>query len=315
MNMHIADAPQRALAFLILQSQRIETEVFQVRYQDIQYPRLVPVDTTGPEWVSGITYFSSDAVGRAAWFSGKAQDVPHAELLREKFETTVSMAAIGYQYDLEELGKAQLLGINLTPDKANGARRAAEEMIDRVAFFGDTSKGYTGVVNNTFVTAGTAAATGTSSGTTFASKTPDNVLADVNGVLSGIHTGSLGVEMADTLLLPYEHMLSLGTRRIDSVSPVTILQWIEQNNIFTRTTGQPLVIRGIWGLETAGSGGTARMVAYRNDASVLKLNMPMPFRFWPAWQTGPMLFEVPGTFRLAGVDVRRPRAMRYLDGI
>ncbi len=65
------------------------------------------------------------------------------ELTREKFETTVAMAAIGYRYDLDELGKAQLLGMNLSADKANLARRVAEEKIEQVAFAGDTAKGFT----------------------------------------------------------------------------------------------------------------------------------------------------------------------------
>lgn len=315
MNMRFQDAPQRALAFLTAQSMRIEPTVYATRYRDIQYPSLVPVDTSGPEWISGVTYYSSDMVGRASWFHGKADDVPHADVLREKFEVGVSMAAIGYDYDLEELGKAMLLGADLRADKANAARRASEEFIDRVAILGDTSKNYTGLANNTSVTAGSAAATGTGSTTTFSTKTPDNILADINGVLIGMFTGTIGAEMADTLLLPYTQLLDLSTRRIDATNQTTILEWIEKNNVYTRQTGQALTIRGVWGLETAGSGSTARMIAYRRAPEVLVLQMPMPFRFLSPWQQGPIRFEVPGIFRLGGVDVRRPKAMRYLDGI
>lgn len=315
MNISFQDALQRSFSFLVGQQTRIEAEVYQIRYRDIQYPMLIPVDTTGPEWIAGVTFFSADGVGLAKWFHGKSQDVPLADIAREKFETSVSMAAIGYEYDLEELGKAQLVGMNLNADKANAARRAAEEFIDRVAFTGDTSKGITGLVNNAAVTSGSAAATGTGSATTFASKTPDNVLADVNAALTGIFTGTYGAEMADTLLLPYEQLLSISTRRIDATNQTTILEWIERNNVYTRQTGQQLLIRGVWGLETAGAGATARMVAYRRDPTVVKLHMPMPFRFLPAYQDGPMLFKVPGIFRLGGVDVRRPKSMRYVDGI
>jgi hypothetical protein len=315
MPISVLDAQQRALSFLTNQANRIEREVYEVRYQDIQYQQLVPVDMTGPEWVNGVTYFSSDAVGRAGWFQGKADDVPHAEVTREKFEATVSMAAIGYDYDLEELGRAMTLGINLQTDKANAARRVAEEFIDRVAIFGDTTKNYTGLANNGSVTAGSAAATGTGSATTFASKTPDNVLADINGVITGGFTGTLGSEMVNTILLPYTQLLDLATRRIDTVNQTTILEWVERNNVYTRQTGQPLLIRGVWGLETAGSGSTARMVAYRRAPEVLVLYMPMPFRFMPAYQQGPLRFEVPGIMRISGVEVRRPKAMRYLDGI
>lgn len=309
------DAPQRALGFLIQQATLIEPTVYATRYQDIQYPSLIPVDTTAPEWIQSVTYFSSDAAGKAEWFSGKAQDVPHVDIVREKFQTTVSMAAIGYRYDLEEINTAIMYGVALNADRAVAARRISEEFIEKVAFTGDVSKGFTGLINNGSVTATTAPADGTGSATTFASKTPDQILRDINGQLSGIFTGTLGAEMADTLLLPYAVMIDLATRRIDAVNQTTILEWIERNNIYTRMTGQALTIRGVWGLETAGASSTARMVAYRRDPSVLKLHIPMPFRFLPVWQIGPMLFEVPGTFRLGGVDIRRPKSVRYLDGI
>lgn len=317
MNAHnMQDAQQVAMSFLIRQASLIEPTVYAIRYQDIQYPTLVPVDTSAPEWIQSVTYFSMDSVGMAQWFNGNAQDVPKVELTREKFETTVSMAAIGYGYNLEELGTAQLLGMNLTADKATAARRIAEEKIENVAFVGDAKKGFTGLVNASTPTATTAPADGTGSATTFASKTPDQILRDINAQLTGIFTGTLGAEIADTLLLPYSVLLDLSTRRIDTVNQTTILEWIERNNIYTRTTGGQLLIRGVFGfLDTAGSGSTARMVAYRRSPEVLKFHMPMPFRFLPAWQTGPIRFDVPGIFRLGGVDIRRPKSIRYLDGI
>ncbi|HEV7258943.1 MAG TPA: major capsid family protein [Bosea sp. (in: a-proteobacteria)] len=317
MNVHITqDAQQAALSFLIRQGTLIEPTVYAMRYQEIQYPALIPVDTSAPEWIQSVTYFSMDGVGQAQWFAGQAQDIPKVALTRDKFETTVSMAAIGYGYDLEELGTAQLLGMNLSADKATLARRVAEEKIDQVAFVGDTTKGFTGLVNASTPTATTAPADGSGSATTFVSKTPDQILRDINGQLTGIFTGTLGAEIADTILLPYSVLLDLSTRRIDTVNQTTILEWIERNNIYTRTTGQALTIRGVFGyLDTAGASSTKRMVAYRRSPEVLKMHMPMPFRFLPAWQTGPIRFDVPGIFRLGGVDIRRPKAVRYLDGI
>lgn len=314
--LNMQDAPQKALGFLIQQGTLIEPVVWQTKYQDIQYPSLIPVDTSAPEWIQSVTYFSMDAVGAMQWFSGKAQDVPNVELLREKFQTGVSMSALGYRYDLEELGTAMMLGMNLNPDKAIAARRIAEEFTDKIAFNGDTSKGLTGLVNNSAVTATTAPADGTGAATTFASKTPDQVLRDINGQLTGIYTGTLGAEMADTILLPYTVLLDLSTRRIDAVNQTTILEWVEKNNIYTRTTGQALTIRGMFGyLDTSGASSTKRMVAYRRSPEVLKMHIPMPYRFLPVWQVGPILFEVPGIMRIGGVDIRRPKSVRYLDGI
>jgi hypothetical protein len=120
--------------------------------------------------------------------------------------------------------------------------------------------------------------------------------------------------MANTILLPVDAMTLIATKRIPDTT-MTVLDFLINKNVYTLQTGQPLMIRAVRGLETAGTGGSGRMVAYRRDPSVLKMHIPMPHRFLPVWQTGPMIFEVPGIFRVAGLEVRRPGAVRYLDGI
>lgn len=314
--MFTQDAQQRSMNFLISQQTLVEPTVYAMKYQEIQYSTLIPVDTSAPEWINSVTYFSMDGVGRAEWFSGKAHDMPNVDLSREKFETGVHMAGIGYGYDLEELGKAQLLGMNLTNDKALLARRVSEEKIEQVAFQGDTQKGFSGLINNANVTATSAPADGASSSRAFADKTPAQVLRDVNTVLIGVYTDTVGTELADTLLLPAASLAELGSRTMSDLNSQTVLEYIRLNNIYTQTTGQPLTIRGVFGfLNTAGTSSSRRMVAYRRSPEVLKMHMPMPFRFLPAYQTGPMRFDVPGVFRLGGVDIRRPKAVRYLDQI
>jgi hypothetical protein len=80
-------------------------------------------------------------------------------------------------------------------------------------------------------------------------------------------------------------------------------------------TGKPLSIFGVRGLETAGAGSTQRMIAYRKDPGVLKLHIPMPHQFMPVFQKGPLRWEVPGVFRLGGLDIRRPAEVKYRDNI
>lgn len=306
---------QAAMSFATNQATRINATVYETRYPDIRYRGLVPVDTTGPEWVASVTFFSMDDVGAADWINAAADDVPLVALTRGKTDTMIHDAGMGYGWNVSELGQAQMLGINLSDRKGRAARRRAEEMTDRVAFFGDAEKGLTGVVNNPLVTVADAAATGTGSATEWASKTPGQVLSDVNSILTGVFTGTNYTGMADTLLLPYAQMHDLGTRQLSENTETTLLAWLRQNNVYTMETGQPLTIRSIRGLETAGDGGTARAVAYRFASDVLVLQMPMPFRFFPVWQTGPFKFDVPGMMRLGGVDFMLPKEALYLDGI
>lgn len=300
---------QAALGFVISQTTHIERQVNEIVYPDIQYPGLVPVDTSASPWAKTVTYFSSDKYGKADWINGNADDVPRAGTELTKFETQIHTAGIGYGYGLEEISQAAMLGYNLDAEDAKAARRAYEEMVDRVALYGDSSKGFSGLVNAPNVTAGSV------TNGSWATATPDKILADVNNQLAGQAQGTLYTALADTLLLPLDSLNLLATRMVSDLSTETILSWLLRNNVYTAQTGQPLTIRGLRGLEKAGAGGTRRMVSYRRDPSVVKLHLPMPHRFLPVFQAGPMRWEIPGIFRLGGVDVRQPLQVRYADGL
>lgn len=315
---YIPDA-QQALGFMVEQASHIEAEVVRISYPDIQYPTLVPIDTSANEWAKSITFFSMDKAGQAAWFNAMSTDMQLADVARTKHEEGVHMAGIGYRYNLEELGQAMMIpGTNLTPEKAEAARRAYEEFMDQFALYGDTAKGAYGLTNNPNVTIVNVADDGTQNSQVdspaWKDKTNAQIIRDVNDVLTGVYTASLTVELADTLLLPIAEMNRLATLQMENTT-MTVLDWIKQHNTYTAQTGQPLMIRGIRGLETAGEGGVGRAIAYRRDPRVVKMHVPMPHRFLPVWQTGPIQFDVPGIFRTAGVEVRRPGAMRYVDHV
>jgi hypothetical protein len=310
------DAQQSAYNFVVNQQTAIEQQIVKIQYPDVQYPDLVPVDAaTGNEWVKSITYYSQDMVGRAEFFHHTALDVPLAELTREKFERGMEMAAIGYRYTLEEVAQAMNTpGLNLTADKAVACRRAYEEFVDNIALRGSTAKNMQGLMNSSIVTATTAPADGAAGATTFASKTNDQIIRDINVTLTGIATGTNWLYYADTVLLPPAVLVGLAGRIIQYTN-ITLLEWIKTYNVLTVQTGRPITIAGVRGLETAGVGQISRMVAYRRDPSVLKMWIPMTHRFLPVWQRGPLVFDVPGIFRLGGIEIRMPAAMRYLDGI
>jgi hypothetical protein len=315
-NAYLVDA-QQALGFVTSQTSYIEQQVYEIQYPDIQYPQLIPIDTSANEWAKSVTYFSMNKVGVAGWFHHHAKDIHIADVERAKFEVGVEMADIGYRWTLEEIGQAMMIpGLNLSADRASAARRAYEEFVDRVALHGDTDKNFAGIIDYPGIPTSIADVhVGPPTGTSWTLKTADEILADVNEALTGMWVDTLQIEMADTILLPLRALALIATKRLNDLSSTTILQWLLQNNIYSFTTGRPLLIRGVRGLETAGTGDTGRMIAYRRDPQVIKMHIPMTHRFLPVWQTGPLVFDVPGIFRLAGLEVRRPQAMRYVDGI
>ncbi|RPH72726.1 MAG: DUF2184 domain-containing protein [Myxococcaceae bacterium] len=313
-NIYSADAAQQALGFLVSQTSYIEPQVVEVQYPEIQYPTLIPVDTAANEWAKSITYFSSDKVGKAGWFHHLAKDIHIADVERSQFEVGVEMADIGYRYSLQELGQAMMVpGTNLTTERASAARRAYEEFVDNLALRGMSDKNFHGIIDYPGITT-VQAAEGAEGSTDWDSKTADEIMADINAILTGMWTSSAQIEYADTLLLPGEAMTILVSKRVPDTT-LTILDFVASKNIVSFQTGRPIIIRAVRGLEDAGTGGTGRMVAYRRDPAVLKMHIPMPHRFLPVWQTGPLVYDIPGIFRVAGLEIRRPGAVRYLDGI
>ena len=300
---------QAALGFVTSQTTHIETTVNQTIYPDIQYPSLTPVDSSAHPFTQSVTYYSADIVGKANWINGNADDIPLAGSEMNQFKTPVFTAAIGYGFGWEEINVAMMLGQNLQATDAMAARRAYEEMVDNVALRGDARKGFNGLINYPGITASAA-----TTGNWNAATDEDLILADINNAILNVASDTLYTSVSDTLLMSNAKVNLLATRRLGDTT-MTVLEFLRKNNTYTAMTGQPLTIRGVRGLETAGATSNQRMIAYRRSPDVLKLHIPMPHRFLPVFQDGPLHWVVPGVFRLGGLDIRRPKEVRYTDGI
>jgi len=307
------DAMQASLGFAQKQTSHVEAGIYALRYPELNYAELVPVDTSAGEFSKSVTYYSMDGAGQAAWLNGNGKDVPNVGAQMNQHETAVHTAGIGYSYGYEEVNQARMLGISLDGEKARIARRAYEEMVYGVALTGDTAKGFEGLYAYTGVPAASVTADGTGATTTWSTKTPDQIIRDVNGLLTGIVTATKETELANTLILPTERFNTIASTRLTDTN-MTILEFIQKANVYTAQTGQELMIRGKRNLLTAGAGSTARMIAYRRAPEVLKMHIPMVHRFFPVQIEG-FQFTIPGMFRLGGLDIRLPKAVSYGDGI
>lgn len=307
-NMNDADT----LGFVQSQMSHIEATVYRRKYPTIQYMGLIPVDTSANPWAKTVTFMSMDGTAKAKFLSANGTDMPFVGLSRNQFQSSIHMAGIGYQYNIEEVAQAQMLGINLSSEDAQLARRGYEEFVDECLLEGNGAKNFEGLINHPSI-AIIVAPNGAAGTATWATKTADEVLADINNALSSVYVDSQSVEVADTLLMGELSFVQIANKRINGTS-TTLLEYIRKNNILTARYGMELKIRVVRGLDTAGAGGTRRLLAYRNDMEVLKAHIPMPFRFLPM-QTVDLMFKVPGIFRFGGLDVRLPGACRYLDGI
>lgn len=313
---------QQALAFVQGQSFKVNQRVYETRYPDWDFGRLVFVDTSGPEWAPGILTYTSDISGQANWQSGYAKDVPLADVSQSQSLRNFQLAAIGYQWNIEEVNSAIQVGSSLPDRRARAARLAYMKFMYDLTLKGSAEKGLGGLINYSGVTATTAPADGTGSVTTWVdedgvgTKTPAQIVRDINLALQGVYLSTYEQEMADTILLPVEAYNYIASTPYSATTMETILSFVQRTNIYTLTTGQPLTIRTVRELSTGDAAGTGgRMVAYKNDGDFVKLHLPMPHRFLPVYQDGPLNFTVPGIFRTGGLELLTNAGMRYIDGI
>lgn len=326
MSQMINDA--QALNFLRQQTRVQSNRAFNVEYDIVDYASLVPVNTDYPEWASGVDFQVGDVAGAAKWQSGWAEDVPKADVSLLSVGVDFAMYAVGYGYNVEEIGKAMHAGFPLTARKAIAARQAADIFCAETALYGGGHPGWTGLINKTGVTPTASPNNGTGSARNWVDangvglKTPEQIVAELNQLLMGPanSSGILSSLIGDTILLPPLAYQYIALTPFGVTSPnMTILQWFMANNIYTTRTGRQLTIRELPALSTAatesGVTGQGRAVGYRNSQDALELPMPMAYRFLDIHQHGPMQWQVPGIGRVGQLTLIRDGALRYLDGV
>lgn len=310
-----ADA-QAAMPFVIQQGRNIETRIYERRYPTFNYAAHVPVVTEGNEWAIGTTFFTVDTAGEAKFLSGAGTDMPFNQVMRDQASHDFAMIGSGWEWNLEEVNQAALYGLNLNATKAMSAADKVERLLNSIAMSGATEKNWTGLLNNGSVSRADATNDGTSSSTFWSAKTNDQILRDINDLISSIRTNSEEVEWADSLRLPPEAFRIIATRRLGAGDGMmTLLEYIRRNNVYTAETGQPLDIQPIRELATASQDGGGRMIAYRRDVEVVRFHLPMPRRVLQPRQKSIMGFETGIIARTGGTEIRLPGAVAYLDEI
>src|SRR5690625_601603 len=303
----------------------VNVRVMEAPLTDIVYPDLIPVNTSYGEWqeaAPAITF--GPGFGEAQWITGYSKDVPLVETGATAEMHGFDMYAVGYEVNIEEIGKAANVGYNISDRKAMIARRKAEEFIEDKAFFGDANKGWTGLTNKAGVTpqpAAPKAAGGTqwvnNDGTLNA--TPAEIASDFITLVMGPASVERSVKpiVADTVLLPSRAYRALVSNVTDVLQGgVSVMEYARRQ--VEGATGQSLRIVEVPELATSatvGIIGGGRAVGYRRSVDVIELPMAAAFRFYNDYRDAPFGWMVPGWGRFAEVMVHETRAFRYLDGV
>lgn len=313
--MPFANLDSGQTVFFERELEHVKSKTYDKMKRPLRAFELIPVDSTAGAGDETIVYQSYDMVGMAKVIANYADDLPRADVHGEEFVAKIKSVGNSYGYNLQEIRAAQKAGKSLEARKSDAAVRSQQETWNKVAFFGDAEHNLPGWLTNPNIPSASAPADGTGSATTFASKTPAQILRDLNDLVNGIITLTKGYEKPDTLVLPLEQYTLIHTTVFGSASDDSIAQVFLKNS--------PYITSIEWAVELSSTELAANgvtdftgniAIAYRRDPECLTFEMPVMFEQL-AVQERNLEFVVPCHSRIAGVIVYYPLSMSILEGI
>jgi hypothetical protein len=223
-------------------------------------------------------------------------------------------------FTILELESAAKLGRPIDAQKYAGLQLKHQMDIDEQVYIGDTVTGDTGLVNNALVTAVSNVPAGVSGSTSWTLKTPDEILADVNNALTTTWANSGYAVIPERCLLPPAQFGYISTAKVSLAGNVSILKYIQENNLLTTSGRGKLDIFPCKWLVGAGAGGTLgtvgtsdRMMVYTKEKD--RVRYPMTLLQRTPLQYDSIYHKTTYFCRLGVVEYVYPETCSYWDAI
>ncbi len=295
-------------AFFKRELEFVKVKTYDTKYKKLKAFDIFPISTEAQSGNTEITYQVYSGIGFAKIIADYGKDFPRVDVFGE--ENTVKIYDLGdsYGYSIKEIRRSRISGKRLDQRKAGFAKKAMDQETNRIALTGDDDYNIVGFIDNPNITEYTIINDGTSSSKTWASKTPDQIIRDMNGIVTAVMDSTNGVEVPDTILLPLEQFNYIVSQRMTGDSSETIMSFFLKTNPYIKT------IDWLVELKDAGTGSTDRIMVYTKDDDHLTLEIPQPFEQFPPEQEG-MTFKISCHAETAGVLIYYPLSVAFGDGI
>jgi hypothetical protein len=283
---------------------------------DFPYARdvdIIPLDV-GDETTAydAIKYTATGGVNPAgkSFVSPKSTEIGVVGQDMERVQSPTFVWAEAIQYSVIELERAVKLGRSLPSTMLDGLNLKWNLDNQNQIMTGDTAYGVTGLVNSSAVTAATVA-NGASASPLWTSKTDDEILTDINTVLSAAWAASGYTSVPRRLALPPAKFGYLVTRKIVNGS-MSLAKYIAENSLSSVQGGGSLELVPMRELAGAGAGATDRMLAYTKRRDVVRFARAA-LRSLPVQYAG--LFQKTIYYsRVGTLEIPKPQMLRYADG-
>ena len=283
--MYVGDAKvhDANFAFLTTTLAKLHNKLYEPKYF-VTYAQDVPVDVGGG-FVDYVTYYTVDWAGIMNEFrnvmGNNANYVPRVNAGLNQKKVNVYTFEVAYDLRFVELEKMKKLTLQKSIQEiySNAIVAGWDLFVQGVAYTGIA--GGTGLFNSGNVLTTTIDNSGTT-GSGFEGLSDTEVVAFFNGVFeSYLSESNMNVTiLPDTFLVP-TFVGSDLTSRFSALYTSTLRKFIIEHNLGTdEGDGTKITIQSRPALNTLGTAGKGRIVAYKKDKDFVRLDMPYPMQHY-----------------------------------
>lgn len=299
----------------------VDAAFFDVKYPDHEWPKVASPDQVKSDVNPGATtyaYRSRDSKGTAAFIGqGVMNDIPQVSQSMGMVNVPVAAAAICATVTNEDARQYSFgMGGDLSSDLGGVMRKGSDNLVERTVFYGHEGFGWKGFLNAEGMDIENAP-NGVGGSALWDQKTPEEIVADVNALLTGVWSDSKQLYKPQTLFLPplaFAHIATTPMVILNASKDTTILEYIRDKNVISAQTGTPLDIQVIRYLADAGVVGVGRMIVQDKKPEYQILPFPLPYTL-TAPVPVPLGAEMYAEFKFGPYHMRHPKATRAMDGI
>ena len=326
------------LAWNISQLAYTEAEMLKKDRPKTFYKELVPLSFEAPAWATSIEQQVYDDVGVADLEASDSTEMPMADARFDRAVIEVRGGKMGYHYDVQELIESAQLKRPLSDMRMVAAQNAYDRHMNVIATRGSVKNSIKGLWNQSGVTP-VAATTGAWDNPSTSALA---IAADLQKPITAVHENTGGQAFVTDIAMPLKALSALSSTLLTASSsgivvptPITLLEWIKQNNISKSVGGIDIKFHGIpvdktaagadnttagTSLDVAGTLAhdgttpktTSRVVYYVKTKDRLVMHLPLPLTFL-APQPRNTDIVVPGRYRYTGPKLLYVKSMYYQD--
>lgn len=275
-----ASAVSSGLAFLVSELEKMDP-LLREPLTSTTYPRDINIESGGG-WVEATSAFNVEygvTGGQADGVGGVQNNIRRIQADFSKDLYKVMPYEVAMSVKIQDQLRGAVTGRSIEQVYDDGIRLDFDKYMDINTYLGQSQYGTTGLVNDPNITA-VSVAKGASKQTTWKSKTPEEILQDINNAILDAWKAA----QYDNSAIPNHILIDPANFAYLNMTPLTvagvqggisIMKYLTENNIAAQK-GVDLFIGECRFCEGAGSGSTNRLVAYRNEKRFVGMDVPVP---------------------------------------